>query len=52
MVLQDLLDSLAEGHRIVTETIRTLDAILSRCHVSFAWRVSFRTTAVTTRRAG
>ena len=28
MVLQDLLDSLAEGRRIVTETIRTLDAIL------------------------
>ena len=28
MVLQDVLDSLAEGRRIVTETIRTLDAIL------------------------
>ena len=27
-VLQDQLDSLAEGRRIVTETIRTLDAIL------------------------
>lgn len=28
MVLQDQLDSVAEGRRIVTETIRTLDAIL------------------------
>ncbi len=28
MVLQDQLDSLAEGRRIVTETIRTLDVIL------------------------
>ena len=28
MVLQDVLDSLAEGRRIVTETIRTLDAII------------------------
>ena len=27
-VLQDLLDSMAEGSRIVTETIRSLDAIL------------------------
>ena len=28
MVLQDLLDSMAEGRRIVTETIRMLDVIL------------------------
>ena len=28
MVLQDQLDSMAEGRRIVTETIRTLDVIL------------------------
>ena len=28
MVLQDQLNSIAEGRRIVTETIRTLDAIL------------------------